>query len=124
MEEQRLFELNSSLSFLQPNNIYHNYFKTIMERAILTSNGNESYSPPHAPSASTIPFQFDAQPISFKISSKPRKVTKYISGSSRIISSSYSILKHLKLPSTTRYEWGDAKERRGYSESPRSCHCY
>lgn len=70
VEEQRLLELNSSLSFLQPNNIYHNYFKTIMERAILTNNGNESYSPPHAPSASTIPFQFDAQPISFKISSK------------------------------------------------------
>ena len=75
LEEQRLLELNSSLSFLQPNNIYHNYFKTIMERAILTSNGNESYSPPHAPSASTIPFQFDAQPISFKISSKQRNVT-------------------------------------------------
>ena len=37
IEEQRLLELNSSLSFLNSSNTYNNYFKTMLERAILTN---------------------------------------------------------------------------------------
>ena len=69
-ETQRLLDLNPTLSFLRSNDIFHNYYKTILERTLMAQigGGAAGHSPPPTPSHTTIAYhQIEGKPISFQI---------------------------------------------------------
>ena len=69
-ETQRLLDLNPSLSFLRGADIFHNYYKTILERTLMAQIGGGAggHSPPPTPSHTTIAYhQIEGKPISFQI---------------------------------------------------------
>merc|ERR1712123_491572 len=72
-ETQRLLDLNPSLSFLRGADIFHNYYKTILERTLMAQIGGGAggHSPPPTPSHTTFAYhQIEGKPISFQINSK------------------------------------------------------
>ena len=75
-ETERLLNLNPALTFLMPNDIFHNYFKTILERTLMANigGGAGAHSPPPKPTYQTIAYQpsVEGKPISFQIKQTDR----------------------------------------------------
>ena len=46
---------------------FYNYYQTILQRLLLTTSHDRSFSPPPPPSAAKIAYESTDQPISFKI---------------------------------------------------------
>jgi len=66
--KEKVLREQSTLEFMQRGHAFYNYFQTILQRTLLTSE--RSFSPPPPPSATKIAYQSNGNPISFKIASK------------------------------------------------------